>query len=252
MSIPNSDGIDMYDSRHITISNCVIEAGDDAIAVISSSQITATNCVLHSRSAGIRIGYNVFNNNNSGDLLFDNISIYYSNRGIGIFQRQKGDMENMIFSNIVIHTRLHTGGWWGHGEPIHISSIPGLGSKTTGSISHVHFSHIVAESESGIVIYATGTGLIHDVYFDDVDLTIKAGPLSSTYGGNIDLRPANDPALAIFRHDLPALYSEFADRVRIDNLHVHWGKGLPAYFTKAVECDHAEATDVRNVTEERD
>ncbi|MDP4151153.1 MAG: cellulase family glycosylhydrolase [Bacteroidota bacterium] len=250
MSIPNSDGVDLYDSRHVTISDCVIEAGDDAIAVISSSQVTATNCVLHSRSAGIRVGYNVFNNNNSGDLLFDNISIYDSNRGIGIFQRQKGNMENMIFSNIVIHTRLHTGGWWGHGEPIHISSIPGLGSKETGSISHVHFSHIVAESESGIVVYATGKGLIRDLHFEDVDLTIKAGPLTSSYGGNIDLRPANDPALAIFKHDLPALYAEFADRLTVDHFHVHWEKGLPAWFRHPVDCIHCEASDIRNLSEE--
>src|SRR5450432_2094379 len=109
MNIPNSDGIDMYDSKNITISDCNIQAGDDAIAVISSSNITATNCILHSRSCGIRVGYNVFNNNNSGNLLFNNIRIYDSNRGIGIFQRRGGNMVNIIFSNMIISTRLHSG-----------------------------------------------------------------------------------------------------------------------------------------------
>ena len=125
MNIPNSDGIDLYDSKVIRISDCAIHAGDDAIAIVSSSNITVTNCILHSRSSGIRVGYNVFNNHNSGNLSFSNITIYDSNRGIGIYQRQKGNMENMIFSNIVINTRLHSGQWWGHGEPIHISSVPG-------------------------------------------------------------------------------------------------------------------------------
>ena len=179
MSIPNSDGIDMYDSKNITISDCNIQAGDDAIAVVSSSNITASNCILHSRSSGIRIGYNVFNHNNSGNLLFNNINIYDSNRGIGIFQRQKGDMENMIFSNIIINTRLHSGQWWGHGEPIHISSVPGLGSTETGTIRHVRFSNIIASSESGILIYASTKGLIDDISFDNVDLSIRQSPLAA-------------------------------------------------------------------------
>ena len=213
MSIPNSDGIDMYDSKNITISDCNITAGDDAIAVVSSSNITTSNCILHSRSCGIRIGYNVFNNNNSGNLLFNNITIYDSNRGIGIFQRRKGDMENMIFSNIIISTRLHSGQWWGHGEPVHISSVPGLGSAETGTIRHVRFSNIIATSESGILIYASANGLIDDVSFDNVDLTIKQSPLAEGYGGNIDLRPTNNVALGIFKHSIPALYADHADNI---------------------------------------
>lgn len=249
MSIPNSDGIDMYDSKNITISDCNIQAGDDAIAIVSSSNITASNCILHSRSCGIRIGYNVFNHNNSGNLLFNNIIIYDSNRGIGIFQRQKGDMENMIFSNIIISTRLHSGQWWGHGEPIHISSVPGLGSAETGVIRHIHFSNIIASSESGILIYASSNGLIDDISFDNVDLSVKQSPLAEGYGGNIDLRPTNNIALGIFKHSIPAVYSDHADNLAIRNMNVHWGKGLPDYFTHAVECANFETVTIDGLHE---
>jgi hypothetical protein len=249
MDIPNSDGLDMYDSRDITISNCVIQAGDDAIAVVSSSDITASNCVLHSRSCGIRVGYNVFNTNNSGNLLFNNISIYDSNRGIGIFQRQKGDMENMIFSNIIIGTRLHTGQWWGHGEPIHISSVPGLDSKETGAISNVWFSNIIASSESGIVLYASGPGLIKDIHFDNISLSIKKSPIEEGYGGNIDLRPTNDVALGIFSHTIPALYARYVDNMDIRGFNVSWGEGLPAYFNHTVDCSHFIAVRIDGVHE---
>ena len=250
MSIPNSDGIDMYDSKNITISDCNIQAGDDAIAIVSSTNITTSNCILHSRSSGIRIGYNVFNHNNSGNLLFNNISIYDSNRGIGIFQRQKGDMENIIFSNIVINTRLHSGQWWGHGEPIHISSVPGLGSKETGTIRHVHFSNIIASSESGILIYASANGLIDDISFDNIDLSIKQSPLAEGYGGNFDLRPTNDLALGIFKHSIPALYAGHADNLAIRNMNVHWGKGLPDYFTHAVECKNFDTVNIDGLYEQ--
>jgi polygalacturonase len=249
MDIPNSDGIDMYDSKNIRISNCNIQAGDDAIAVVSSSNITASDCILHSRSSGIRIGYNVFNTNNSGNLLFNNIMIYDSNRGIGIFQRQKGNMENMIFSNIIISTRLHSGQWWGHGEPIHISSVLGLGSKETGSIRHVRFSNIIASSETGIIIYATTKGLIDDISFDNMTLSIKQSPLAEGYGGNFDLRPTNDVALGIFKHSIPALYADHANNLAIRNMNVNWGKDLPDYFTYSIECKNFEDVTIEGLHE---
>jgi hypothetical protein len=236
MSIPNSDGIDMYDSKNIMISDCVIQAGDDAIAVVSSSNITATNCVLHSRSCGIRVGYNVYNDNNSGNLLFNNIRIYDSNRGIGIFQRRGGRMENMIFSNFIIETRLHSGQWWGHGEPIHISSVPGLGAKETGSIHHLRFSNIIASSESGIVIYGSEKGNIDAVDFENMDLSIRKSVLEAGYGGNIDLRPVNNTELGIFSHSIPAIFAAGVDSLTFRNIQVSWGTGLPAYFNHAIEC----------------
>jgi polygalacturonase len=249
MLIPNSDGLDFYDSKNIIVSDCNIHAGDDAIAIISSSNLTASNCVLQSRSSGIRIGYNVWTQNNSGNLMFSNITIFDSNRGIGIFQRQKGDMENMIFSNITINTRLHSGQWWGHGEPIHISSVPGLGSKETGSIKHVHFSNIIASSETGIVIYSTAKDLIRDISFDNVSLSIKRGRFSESYGGNIDLRPTNDISLGIFEHSIPALYGNFISDLSIRNMNVYWGEGLPSYFTHAVELKNFERVKIDGLNE---
>ena len=250
MQIPNSDGIDLYDSKNITISDCDIQAGDDAIAVISSNNLTTNNCILHSRSSGIRIGYNVYNHNHTGDLLFNNITIYDSNRGIGIFQRQPGDIENILFSNIVISTRLHSGQWWGHGEPIHISSIPGLGSTQTGSIRHIRFSNIMALSESGILIYASSKGLIDDINFDNVSVSIKPSSLAGGYGGNFDLRPTNDVNLGIFKHAIPAFYSYQADDLSIKNMNVHWNNGLPSYFTHSIECTNFETITIDGLSEQ--
>jgi len=250
MFIPNSDGLDFYDSKNIIISDCNIHAGDDAIAIISSSNLAASNCILQSRSSGIRIGYNVWNQNNSGNLLFNNITIYDSNRGIGIFQRQKGNIENIIFSNITISTRLHSGQWWGHGEPIHISSAPGLGSKEAGSIRHVHFSNIIASSESGVVIFSTVKDLIQDVSFDNVSLTIKRGRFSESYGGNIDLRPTNNISLGIFEHSIPAFYGNNVTNLSIRNMNVFWENGLPSWFTHAVEVKNFETVIVDGLHEE--
>jgi hypothetical protein len=176
----------------------------------------------------------VFNHHNSGDLLFDNIRIYDSNRGIGIFQRMDGDMSNMVFSNMIIQTRLHTGAWWGHGEPVHISALPGLGSKTVGRIRNVRFSHIIATAQTGIVLFGSSPGLLKDISFDDFDLTIDRGPLSESYGGNIDLRPVNDRSQAIFRHAIRAVFAGNVDGLAIRHFQVHWGANLPSYIEKGI------------------
>jgi len=238
MSVPNSDGIDMYDSRNVIIANCDVRAGDDAIAVISTSNVAVTNCILHSRSCGIRIGYNGFNDNNSGNLLFDNIRIYGSNRGIGIFQRRKGNMENMVFSNMIIDTRLYPGQWWGHGEPIHISALPGIGSDSVGTISHIRFTNILARGEEGIILYGSKQSFLDDISFDNVQIMILKGPRTNDNAGNFDLRPTNDRKLSIFKHDIPALYARYVHGLTIKDFKVKWDSSLPDYFTHAISCDH--------------
>jgi polygalacturonase len=237
MDIPNSDGIDSYNTKNLIISDCDIRAGDDALAISASSNVTVTNCNLFSRSSGIRVGYNALTDNSSGNLLFNNIRIYGSNRGIGIFQRMKGDMENMIFSNIIIDTRLHSGQWWGHGEPIHISALPGIGSKEVGEIKNVQFINIIAKSEEGIVLYGSKESILKNISFNNVQLTITKGELTNSYGGNFDLRPTNDISLGIFRHDIPGMFAKNINGLSINGLKVHWEEQLPGFFSNAIECE---------------
>ena len=63
----NSDGIDIDASRNVTVSDCIIETGDDAITLRASEQrlrakkihcenVTITNCVLSTQICAFRIG----------------------------------------------------------------------------------------------------------------------------------------------------------------------------------------------------
>ena len=236
--VPNSDGVDMYDSKNVIIADCDIRAGDDCIADIGSSNITVTNCNLASRSCGIRVGYNVFNDHDSGNLLFNNIRISGANRGIGIFQRRKGNMANMIFSNIIIDSRLYPGQWWGHGEPIHISALPGMGYKEAGTISNVRFTNIIAKGEEGIVLIGSKESTLKDITFENVQLTISRGQFTGIDGGNFDLRPTNDAKTNLFKHDIPAIYAAKIDGLTIKDFKISWDSSLPAYFTNALFCEH--------------
>ena len=62
----NSDGIDIDCCRYVTVSDCIIRTGDDAIAIRCDSErlkhpkpceyITVSNCVLSSSSSVVRVG----------------------------------------------------------------------------------------------------------------------------------------------------------------------------------------------------
>jgi polygalacturonase len=196
--VPNSDGIHCTISRNIRISNCNIVAGDDCIVLtgfpkdeetpglttteqklpkygnktIYGENMTVTNCVLKSSSAGIRVGYG---QHPIRSCTFSNIVIYDSHRGIGIFAHDASNIEDMIFSNIIIETRLYNGQWWGHGEPIHLSSISRFEGQPAGQIKNVQFNNINAIGEQGILVFGQKDCPMEIISFNNVQLRMRKG-----------------------------------------------------------------------------
>jgi hypothetical protein len=264
--IPNSDGVHCTTSRNIRISDCDIRAGDDAVVVTGfgdedgappktfepntdyslretgnrtgfAENVTVTNCVLQSRSAGIRVGYG---DHSIRNCVFQNIVIYESNRGIGVFSRDRGSIENILFSDIIIGNRLHSGHWWGKGEPIHVSAVPQNEKIPCGKVSNVRFRNVIAQSETGIVVWGHEEGSIQDLIFEDIQLTVRNGALSRSYGGNFDLRPAYEPRFMVFRHDIPGMFCRFVHGLHICDFDLRWGEQLESYFTSGIEAENVQ------------
>ncbi len=252
--VANGDGIDFTSCSNVLVSNCDIRTGDDALVLAGydhhfdlpgykklrhpSENVTVTNCTLVSRSSGIRIGG--ADQNNMRNYLFSNLVISGSNRGIGIFARDEGSIEDITFSNIVIKTRLHTGDWWGNGEPIHLSAVRNKEQVTMGKIRNVKFSHIIAEGESGILVYGSAESPIENVTFHDVAFKLKKSPLNEVAGGNFDLRPVLDPKLQLFSHDIPAFYAEQVRNMEIHDFDLTWEAVGEPFFTYGIEMQKFE------------
>jgi hypothetical protein len=239
--VPNSDGIHCTSSRNVRVSDALIEAGDDAIAITGfggqqgiAENVTVTNCVLKSRSAGVRVGYG---EDSIRNCVFQNLVIKESNRGLGVFVRDQGSVENVLFENLIIDTRLHTGHWWGKGEPIHVSALPRTEGTQPGRVRNVRFKNVVASSETGIVVWGSDPGQIQDLELDDIQLTVRPGPLSRSYGGNIDVRPAASREKGVFSRDIPGLLAHNVQGLVVRDLDLRFEEGLPEFFSHGIECE---------------
>jgi hypothetical protein len=73
-----------------------------------------------------------------------------------------------------------------------------------------------------------------------VNLTIRPGKYTNTYGGNFDLRPAFSNEFALFRHDIPGLYAQFVKGLSISGLELKWNGKLPGFYTNGIEIQNFE------------
>jgi hypothetical protein len=241
LRVPNSDGINPEHTSDVTISDCHIHTGDDAISPKAgrkfdvegpTENVTVTNCTLTSRSCAIKFGSGSVDD--MRDHTYSNVVIRNSNRGLGIQHRGPGDVENVLFSDVTIETRLHTGNWWGQAEPIHVSSVPREPGTELGSVRNVRFRNVLARGEGGVVVQGT-EGNVEGVSFDGLDLRMRDSDLADVRGGNLDLRPTSTRA-AIEAHDVPALYASGVRGLDCHRVSVAWTADPPAYYTSGVAC----------------
>lgn len=210
---PNNDGIHLTTCRDALIQNCRITAGDDAIALTGfmeprhepeialglsglrneCADIEIIDCDLSSRSTALRIGYA---ENPTRRISVRNCRLHDSNRGFYLYAAES-DVEDIIIENCSIQTQLYHGDWWGCGEPISLAAVRFPGANDHASIRRVHLRDLTVQSPIGLSLYSEKTGAIEDVTLEDVEIQLVTDPLQLIKGGNIDLRPVDDPAIAV-------------------------------------------------------
>lgn len=164
----NTDGLDIDCSRFVTVSDCIILTGDDAIAIRCSSArlkkyrpceyVTITNCVTSSSACGVRIGVG------AGELRNVCISgLVMKSAGYGFWVRTRygvncdGRIENVQISNVVA-TDV--------GLPITVESDKGFAKN-------IKFSNMRFESTGGSKIIELTGGEVSGITLKDIDFVIK-------------------------------------------------------------------------------
>ena len=249
--VPNADALDVAGSQNVRISDSYLEAGDDGIAVspcadgycrTTAENITMDNCVIVSRSAGVRLGWAARDIRN---LTFSNLVIRDSNRGICIQVRGGETIENVLFSNLLIETRLMDGLWWGLGEPVHISVVrydPAAQPDSEpqgplGQVRNVRFVNVTASSQAPVVLYAEEPGRIRDILFRDFRQTFRESPLHAAMGGNLDLRPTTPQRRGLLKYDLGAFTAHGVDNLELRGSGLEWQGAIPDFYTSGIKVD---------------
>jgi polygalacturonase len=212
---PNCDGIHFCGCRNVIVTDSVISAGDDCVAVTGitdwdsiSENIVIANCVMTSRSAALRLGHQASKVRN---VAVSNLVIKDTNRGFAIFARDKGWVENVRIQNVVMETRLFAGGWWGKGEPLVLCA------AGSGRIENISVSNVRAESENSILVVGQ-TNSIRAVELRDWSLTLNYGRNRSLFKALYELAPmpvipAPDPKVHI-----PWLFASEVKGLRLANI----------------------------------
>ncbi|OWM78947.1 probable polygalacturonase [Punica granatum] len=216
---PNNDGIDIEDSNNTIIERCRINTGDDAICPKTYTgplyNLTVTDCWIRTKSSAIKLGSaSLFD---FKGLVFDNITIVDSHRGLGFQIRDGGNVDDVTFSNINISTRYYDPSWWGRAEPIYVTTCPRNTSSREGSISNVRFINISAESENGVFLSGSEHGMLRNLRFSNVDLTYKRW--TKYEGGLVDYRPG---CRGLVKHSIAGMIMENIRGLQIENVNMRW------------------------------
>jgi polygalacturonase len=179
----NADGIDIDGSRNVTISDCIVITGDDAI-VLKTTQtdgiakptenVTINNCVLESTSTALKLGTESFAD--FRQITFSNCVIRNTNRGLSIVVRDGANVENVMFNNITLETDRKHFNWWGNGDAIWLVVKKRRDNSKIGSIKNVTFSNILAKSQgtSKIQGFPARSETIQNITFHNVQLKMVA------------------------------------------------------------------------------
>ncbi len=205
--VPNNDGIHISGSKNVVISNCIIRGGDDAIACTGITDpasvcedIAISNCILTSRSAGLRIGYS---SGKVRNVTASNLILKDCNRGILVQAGDGGWVHDVAIDNVVMHTRMTAGAWWGKGEPLVISAA----DSDSARISNIDISHVRASAENSILVVGRNHN-VSNVNLDDWSLRYNYSPNSYLYGRTFDLAPAKPRPSLLSEGRMPWIYAD--------------------------------------------
>jgi len=223
-----ADGIDLDGCRDAVISNCVIETGDDCVALVSQNwwgkalpceNITVTNCRLSTASAGIKFSEgNIAGVRNIQVVttLFNNV-----NRGLAFNDMLGGGISNVVVSNVTINCNRFDWFWAGDGQPVRFKigplsewtkEPPKPGEALPGPVSNIILRNVIVRAKGSSLFYGHSKSWLQGIRLENVKWFVSSDP-SAPY----------DTA----QH---ALDFRYARDVKLKNVEVFWGQpSLPSW-----------------------
>ena len=182
--IPNSDGIDIDSSRHVIVSDCLIDTEDDCITFRCAGRrlknrnailedVTVTNCQLRTPGCNafrIGVGNGIIRN-----CLVSNVLIRGSSKGVCLEARYTFNsdeepgtaIENISFNNIFMESRC--GIYMG-------SYCMGATDCIAPPVRNIRFSNITAKSCVNFVIQSNLGAVVEDIVLQNFNVELSGTP----------------------------------------------------------------------------
>lgn len=171
----NNDGIHFFGGGRITVSDCFISTGDDAIVVRAgrawnrkeeclAENIVVTNCILESSCQGIRVGCSC--DDKIRDCRFSNLVI--RSRNVGIYldnpkryltvacESPRMDLDNVSFDHISVESQT---------KPIAVEVEDGLKLRRIGRVS---FSNITCKGNEPLCFTGSAETPLEEIRLHNV------------------------------------------------------------------------------------
>jgi hypothetical protein len=168
---PNTDGIDINSSSDVSITNCFIDTGDDAICFKSLfedepvTNVTVANCVLSSDDSALKLGTRSFGIIQNITVM--NCVIRQSTYGISLFMKDGGTYQDLRFSNLTIETSMHEGRTRAV-YPIFVDVERRGPDSKLGRVKNISFSQISITTTGHSLISGSPESPVEGIYFNDV------------------------------------------------------------------------------------
>ncbi len=171
----NSDGIDIDCCRYVTVSDCIIDTGDDCIAIRGNTRplkdkkiceyITVTNCVLGSSSCTFRLGVG---NGTIRHVRVSNIAITRGAPAIHLMSSYMGkgstSIEDASFSNISIANCA---------RPFEITE---HSAEATATIRDITVENVRAETYGYVHLNVINENTVENINLRNWQVILKEGP----------------------------------------------------------------------------
>lgn len=254
---PNTDGIDPDSCSNVQISDCLIDVGDDCIAVksgteqtaerVPSTNITISNCTMLHGHGGVVLGSEM-----SGGIrrvVISNCVFEGTDRGIRIKSRRGrgGVIEDIIARGIVMHDVLcpFTANLYyfcgpGGKEKIVWDKSAYPVNDATPTVRNLYFSDIIADGVSACAgfFYGLAECFIENVNFSNVSvsMTEDAAPGMPDMMANLEpvsrqgffcsnIRDFTFRSVTVAHHVGPAFYMENGEAVELSMCRAKSGDG---------------------------
>jgi hypothetical protein len=232
-----ADGIDLDGCSDVTVANCVIETGDDCVALVSHKwwgaatpceNITVTNCRLSSASAGIKFSEgNIagIRNVQIVNTLFNNV-----NRGLAFNDMLGGGINNVVVSNVTINCNRFDWFWAGDGQPVrfkigthseYIKKPAQPDEAPPGAVRNITFRNMIARAKGSSLFHGHTKNWLEGITLDNVKWFVSADPS------------------APFDTAENALDFRYARKIRLKNLEVFWQEPFLATWKSALQFENA-------------